>query len=67
MVNGRLPSVMALHNGALEISVFHGALGGWGWEVVGPSGEIFAESPYQFESAEDCMQDALKQIAVAAA
>ena len=58
---------MTLQNGALEISVLHGALGGWGWEAVGPNGEIFAESPYQFESAEDCMQDALKQTAVAAA
>ena len=48
-------------SGALEISVFHGVLGGWGWEALGQNGELLAESQFQFESAEDCMQDALKQ------
>jgi hypothetical protein len=42
----------------IRVAVFRGALGGWEWEQVNEQGEVVAESPYQFDSQAECMQDA---------
>jgi hypothetical protein len=42
----------------IRVAVFRGALGGWEWEQVNEQGEVVAESPYQFDSQAECVEDA---------
>lgn len=38
--------------------IFHGVLGGWGWERFDEHGHVTGESSQEFETREECVADA---------
>ncbi len=38
--------------------LFHGLFGTWGWERLDAEGTVVAESMHEFETQEDCLDDA---------
>jgi hypothetical protein len=43
-----------------RLVIFHGVLGGWGWERFDGLGRVTAESSQEFETREECLADARK-------
>ena len=42
----------------MQVIVYHGVFGGWGWEAVDDDGDVRGESDGVFESREECEDDA---------